>query len=76
MKSIFISALNNFKSINNDLPDLIMLYRDGVGSQISESIENEVFQIKQAINEVGGTQYIPEIVINYVNKRINQRFFA
>lgn len=42
MEAIFVSSLENYKKINKDYPDLIMLYRDGVGSQISHSVENEV----------------------------------
>jgi hypothetical protein len=35
MEQVFVGALENYKKINKDYPDLIMLYRDGVGSMIS-----------------------------------------
>jgi len=70
------SALKKFHELNQELPDKIIIYRDGVGDgQITSVQLYEVEQIKSGIREMGA-DYNPKLTVIIVKKRINHRFFA
>jgi hypothetical protein len=76
LHKMFSNSLSNFNTLNKAYPDLIMLFRDGVGdSQRAEAMKSEFSQIQSAIAQVKDN-YDPALVICFVNKRIDQRFFA
>ena len=51
-------ALHAYHQVNNSLPRLIMVYRDGVGDGQLEAVgEHEVPQIERACQLVGGHDY-------------------
>jgi len=70
------SALTKYHELNKELPDRIIVYRDGVGDgQIEAVFNHEVTQIQNSFKLVG-TDYNPKLTIIVVKKRINTRFFA
>ena len=69
------SALTKFKVFNNYLPDIIVLYRDGVGNGQFEFVKGyEVGQFKEAFKRVS-PDYNPKLTFIIVQKRINSKFF-
>lgn len=75
MKFNFTAALRKYHEINNALPEIIIVYRDGVGDgQIRYVREWEIQQLSSVINEnfQGKSVRFGFIV---VNKKINTRFF-
>ena len=49
------AALRYYNEINDDLPERIIIFRDGVGDgQLSAVVEHEVPQLKASFNEVAG----------------------
>lgn len=63
---------------NNQLPDRIIIYRDGVGDgQLSYIHDHELPQIQTKINEYIGHGYDhePQLLYIVLKKQINQRFF-
>ena len=49
------AALRRYNEVNGDLPDRIMIFRDGVGDgQLKTVVEHEVPQLKASFNEVSG----------------------
>ncbi|KAK4016032.1 hypothetical protein OUZ56_030995 [Daphnia magna] len=76
-----LTALKAYFFRNKDLPENIIVYRDGVGAgDIARVMETEVAAIKtaclQAGDKVKGGNYRPGISFVIVSKRINTRFFA
>ncbi|XP_060844955.1 piwi-like protein Siwi [Rhopalosiphum padi] len=70
-----IKALNKFKIKNNKLPDIIIIYRDGVGDgQIEYVQKTEVEQVKEACKQIYKDQKVGLAFI-IVKKRINTKFF-
>lgn len=49
------AALRHYNEVNGDLPERILVYRDGVGDgQLAAVVEHEVPQLKSSFVEVGG----------------------
>uniref|UniRef100_A0A8B9HVV6 Piwi-like protein 1 n=1 Tax=Astyanax mexicanus TaxID=7994 RepID=A0A8B9HVV6_ASTMX len=72
----FESALKAYWKYNNCLPSRIIVYRDGVGDGMLQSVVNyEVPQIMQSIKTMG-EDYMPKLTVVVVKKRIASRFFA
>ena len=47
------AALRKYQEINNDLPERIIIYRDGVGDgQLKLVVEHEVAQLKASFQEI------------------------
>ncbi|XP_035708527.1 piwi-like protein Siwi isoform X2 [Folsomia candida] len=68
-----------FQNVNKDLPDRIIMYRDGVGEgQLNFVFETEMRQIKQAMNQVytAAGKALPKFSFIVVTKKINTRIFA
>lgn len=75
LKLCMTNALKVYHSINNSLPERIVVYRDGVGDgQLPAVVEHEVPQIMSAFKEQ--TDYNPKFGVVVVKKRINSRMFA
>ncbi|XP_026806338.1 piwi-like protein Siwi [Rhopalosiphum maidis] len=70
-----MKALNKFRFKNNKLPDIIIIYRDGVGDgQIEYVQKTEVDQVKEACKEIYKDQKVG-LAFVIVKKRINTKFF-
>uniref|UniRef100_A0A8C4NDD0 Piwi domain-containing protein n=1 Tax=Eptatretus burgeri TaxID=7764 RepID=A0A8C4NDD0_EPTBU len=64
-------AASNRWTLNNELPAKIVVYRDGVSEGQLHVVENyEVQQIYQSFAPFG-EQYMPQVVVIVVQKRIN-----
>ena len=82
---LFIEFIGNFRAymnINKQLPDNIIVYRDGIGTgDIQNVLDIEVKGIQDACRLVderrapGGNRFTPGIAFIVVSKRINTRFF-
>lgn len=71
-----VLAIREFLKINKKLPEIIIIYRDGVGeSQIRDLLEVEVTKIIDSFVTID-PKYKPEFVELMINKKINQRFFS
>uniref|UniRef100_A0A8C1DVB7 Piwi-like RNA-mediated gene silencing 1 n=1 Tax=Cyprinus carpio carpio TaxID=630221 RepID=A0A8C1DVB7_CYPCA len=72
-----IDALKgSLQGYNNSLPSRIIVYRDGVGDGMLQSVvDYEVPQIMQSIKTMG-QDYEPKLSVVVVKKRISSRFFA
>lgn len=71
LKELFVKALDNFKKHNKRLPDLIVVFRDGVGeSQRKKVIEEELVQVASSIQGYE-EMYNPDLTLTFINKRIN-----
>jgi aubergine-like protein len=69
-----LNACNSFKSMNKgELPNKIIIYRDGVGEGMREQIMNkEVHQFKEALKPLyNSITSIPDVTLVVINKRIN-----
>eukprot|EP00743_Colponemidia_sp_Colp-15_P003871 GILK01004178.1.p1 GENE.GILK01004178.1~~GILK01004178.1.p1 ORF type:complete len:796 (+),score=135.52 GILK01004178.1:65-2389(+) len=75
LRSCMKQALQKFFTLNNFLPECIIVYRDGVSeSQLKHLVEFEVNQFKAAFSEMGDN-YDPRFMEVVVQKRITTRFF-
>jgi len=73
--SLVREAIMKYLETNKYFPDLIILYRDGVGeSQINIVMEMETKLIKDMFTQIN-PDYKPEFAEIIVNKKINDRFF-
>uniref|UniRef100_A0A672KXK3 Piwi-like protein 1 n=1 Tax=Sinocyclocheilus grahami TaxID=75366 RepID=A0A672KXK3_SINGR len=73
---VFSAALKAYLKYNNSLPSRIIVYRDGVGDGMLQSVvDYEVPQIMQSIKTMG-QDYEPKLSVVVVKKRISSRFFA
>jgi len=74
---LFLTPLYYWQ-INNILPDKIIVFRDGVGDSMLETVANhEVSQLLSCFTSF--EQYKiqpPGLIVVVVQKRINTRFFA
>jgi aubergine-like protein len=69
------AALKNFHQINGELPEKIIVFRDGVGDgQLATVHEHEVKQLLDCFQAVG-PDYNPKCAVVVVTKRISSRFF-
>jgi eukaryotic translation initiation factor 2C len=76
LKNIMIEQLNYYKKcMNNDLPDKILYYRDGVSDGQFEDVLNiELAAIYNACQQMAPT-YKPAVTFIVVQKRHNTRFY-
>eukprot|EP00794_Sanderia_malayensis_P019493 gene19493-21418_t len=76
LKVIFAAALRKFHELNHDLPERIIVYRDGVGDgQLNVVSTYEVQQLSECF-ALFGPHYQPKMAVIVVQKRINTRIFA
>ncbi|XP_065103397.1 piwi-like protein 1 [Paramisgurnus dabryanus] len=76
LKAPLQAALKAYLKYNNSLPSRIIVFRDGVGDGMLQSVvEYEVPQIMQSIKTMG-VDYEPKLSVVVVKKRISSRFFA
>uniref|UniRef100_A0A9R1SGA4 Piwi-like protein 1 n=2 Tax=Cyprinus carpio TaxID=7962 RepID=A0A9R1SGA4_CYPCA len=76
LKGSLQAALKAYLKYNNSLPSRIIVYRDGVGDGMLQSVvDYEVPQIMQSIKTMG-QDYEPKLSVVVVKKRISSRFFA
>ncbi|KAK3566050.1 hypothetical protein QTP86_025034, partial [Hemibagrus guttatus] len=76
LKVALQAALKTYFRYNKCLPSRIIVYRDGVGDGMLQSVVNyEVPQIMQSIKAMG-ENYAPKLTVVVVKKRIASRFFA
>ncbi|XP_071783915.1 piwi-like protein 1 isoform X2 [Centroberyx gerrardi] len=76
LKMALIGALKDYLKFNNCLPSRIIVYRDGVGDGMLQSVVSyEVPQIMESIKSMGH-DYVPKLTVVVVKKRISSRFFA
>ncbi|KAM9475833.1 piwi-like protein 1 [Clarias gariepinus] len=76
LKLALQAALKAYFKYNNCLPSRIIVYRDGVGDGMLETVVSyEVPQIMQSIKAMG-EDYAPKLSVVVVKKRISSRFFA
>ncbi|KAM3867758.1 piwi-like protein 1 [Diretmus argenteus] len=76
LKMALIGALKDYLKFNDCLPSRIIIYRDGVGDGMLQSVVNyEVPQIMESISSMG-QDYMPKLTVVVVKKRINSRFFT
>ncbi|MCJ8735396.1 hypothetical protein PDJAM_G00246210 [Pangasius djambal] len=76
LKVALQAALKAYFKYNKCLPSRIIVYRDGVGDGMLQSVVNyEVPQIMQSIRAMG-EDYAPKLSVVVVKKRIASRFFA
>jgi aubergine-like protein len=73
LKNLFTS----FQNHRSCLPDHIVVYRDGVGDSMRNTImETEIGQLDEIVGEIYNNMSHPKITVVVVNKRISQKFFA
>uniref|UniRef100_A0A668A751 Piwi-like RNA-mediated gene silencing 1 n=1 Tax=Myripristis murdjan TaxID=586833 RepID=A0A668A751_9TELE len=76
LKMGLTGALKDYLKFNNCLPSRIIVYRDGVGDGMLQSVVSyEVPQIMDSIKSMGH-DYMPKLSVVVVKKRISTRFFA
>ncbi|CAH3013726.1 unnamed protein product [Porites evermanni] len=69
------AALRRYNDINRELPDRIIIYRDGVGDgQLQTVVEHEVSQLKSSFRDIAA-DYAPKLTVIIVKKRISARLF-
>lgn len=68
-------ALDAYKTMNGQLPDRIIIFRDGVGDGQLQFVEHyELPQLKTACQQIS-SDYRPQISYIVVQKRINTKLF-
>lgn len=76
LKINFVAALRKYHEVNHNLPDRIVIYRDGVGDgQLGYVSDYEVSQLAACFHTFGES-YQPKLAMVIVQKRINTRLFA
>jgi len=76
LKVNFTAALRKYHEINHELPERIIVYRDGVGDGQLQVVANyEVEQLSDCF-ALFGESYKPKMAVIVVQKRINLRIFA
>lgn len=76
LKMALVGALKDYVKFNSVLPSRIIIYRDGVGDGMLQSVVSyEVPQIVESIKSVG-QDYTPKLTVVVVKKRVSCRFFA
>jgi len=69
-------ALRKYNDLNGEMPQRIILYRDGVGDgQINYVLEHEIKAIEKCFQAAGINQSELKFTYIIVSKRINTRFF-
>uniref|UniRef100_A0A8C5BEE2 Piwi like RNA-mediated silencing 1 n=1 Tax=Gadus morhua TaxID=8049 RepID=A0A8C5BEE2_GADMO len=76
LKMAIVGALKEYLKFNGVLPSRIIVYRDGVGDGMLQSVVSyEVPQIIESIRSIG-QDYMPKLTVVVVKKRVSSRFFA
>ncbi|XP_019620692.1 PREDICTED: piwi-like protein 1 [Branchiostoma belcheri] len=76
LKHCLAASLRNYQTINQELPQRVIFYRDGVADwQLEALLKEELPQIVDTLKS-HAEGYEPKITFVIVNKRINTRFFA
>ncbi|XP_036382654.1 piwi-like protein 1 isoform X1 [Megalops cyprinoides] len=76
LKVALQDALKAWLKYNNCLPARIIMYRDGVGDGMLQTVVSyEVPQIMECLRALG-QDYMPKLSVVVVKKRISTRFFA
>ncbi|XP_056138266.1 piwi-like protein 1 isoform X3 [Lampris incognitus] len=76
LKMALTAALKHFYKFNQCLPSRIIVYRDGVGDGMLNSVVgHEIAQILEAI-QILGKDYMPKLTVVVVKKRGSCRFFT
>ncbi|XP_056448599.1 piwi-like protein 1 [Gadus chalcogrammus] len=76
LKMAIVGALKEYLKFNGVLPSRIIVYRDGVGDGMLQSVVSyEVPQIIESIRSIG-QDYLPKLTVVVVKKRVSSRFFA
>jgi aubergine-like protein len=79
LKVCMASALKKYHEINGELPDPVIVYRDGVGDgQLKQVYEHELPQLKAAFASVSqglDKPYTPKFAMVIVKKRVSTRLF-
>lgn len=82
MEEIFITWARNYYQENKKVPNLIILYREGlsVPQTKAQLPRTEIPALENMIKKIGDKtntkNYNPQIMIVTVNKKINTRYFA
>lgn len=72
-----VKALRVFQSVEGELPDRILIYRDGVGEGQTQYVyEHEVTNIQAKLKSVYGDTKPIKLCFIIVSKRINTRIFT
>ncbi|KAG1661158.1 Piwi-like protein Ago3 [Nymphon striatum] len=75
LKIFLVSACRKYYEVNHELPQKIVVYRDGVGDgQLTHVADYEVPQLLDSL-KCFGSDYNPSLTIIIVQKRINARMF-
>jgi len=64
--NLFLSqaALEHYKKVNGELPEKVIIYRDGVGDgQIKQVVDDEIKQLEKAFERFGGAYKYEKIYI-------------
>ena len=70
----FVEGLKEYQRLNNELPDRIIVFRDGVGDGRLDYTRNfEVAQLEAAFKTFS-SDYNPKLTFVIVSKRINEKF--
>ncbi|XP_064424197.1 piwi-like protein 1 [Latimeria chalumnae] len=76
LKVCLQAALRSWYTYNNQLPQRIIVYRDGVGDgQLKTVVNYEVPQLLDCLKTIG-SDYNPKLSLIVVKKRVSARFFA
>ncbi|XP_078682114.1 piwi-like protein 1 [Branchiostoma floridae x Branchiostoma belcheri] len=76
LKHCLAASLRNYQTINQELPQRVIFYRDGVADgRLEALLKEELPQIVDTLMS-HAEGYEPKITFVIVNKRINTRFFA
>lgn len=83
LEEIYVSWAKHFFQTNNKkVPDMIILYREGLSDKqaASQLPRMEIPALDNMVNKIGDKtgvkNYRPEIMIVTVNKKINSRYFV
>jgi aubergine-like protein len=73
------NALKKYHDVNGELPDPVIVYRDGVGDgQLKQVYDHELPQYKAAFAQIGNSmdkKYEPKFGMVIVKKRVSTRLF-
>jgi len=79
LKVCMMGALKKYHEINGEMPDPVIIYRDGVGDgQLQQVFEHELPQYKAAFEQLSqgaAVKYNPKFAMVIVKKRVSTRLF-
>jgi aubergine-like protein len=75
LKIFMAEALRQYFDHNHSLPEVIIVYRDGVGDgMLSAVVDHEIPQMRDTFQMLG-EKYKPRLCVIVVKKRIHTRLF-